>query len=158
MKSIKKEKSEKQMTVMVQPSLYEFFEKKCIDDFRSVSEVLRELMSKYAKGWIQSPNTIKDIAVSKELSLSEEQYANIHKSGYISVIVTPVEEEDDKSFFMGLVSLPEVGDRILDCRSEDKTISWEVTRIYHSITNDASISGIPVSLPTIAVKKFAESE
>ena len=43
------------MTVMVQPSLYEVFEAKCAEEHRMVSEVIRELMSKYSQGWIQLP-------------------------------------------------------------------------------------------------------
>lgn len=43
------------MAVMVQPSLYEVFEKACVQEHRTVSEVIRELMSKYSQGWIQSP-------------------------------------------------------------------------------------------------------
>ena len=51
----KKEKSDKQMTVMVKPSLFESFEKKCSDEHRTISEVVRELVSKYSQGWIQLP-------------------------------------------------------------------------------------------------------
>lgn len=52
---MKKEKSDKQMTVMVQPSLFESLEKKCSEEHRNVSEVVRELVSKYSQGWIQLP-------------------------------------------------------------------------------------------------------
>lgn len=54
---MKKEKADKQMTVMVQPSLHEAFEKKCQEEHRTVSEVVRELISKYSQGWIQLPKT-----------------------------------------------------------------------------------------------------
>ena len=50
-----KEKAERQLTVMVQPTLYDDFESKCNEEHRSVSEVVRELISKYNKGWIQMP-------------------------------------------------------------------------------------------------------
>lgn len=51
-----KEKTDRQLTVMVQPSLYDAFYEKCSEEHRTVSEVLRELMSKYSKGWNQVPN------------------------------------------------------------------------------------------------------
>ncbi len=50
-----KEKSDKQLTVMLQPSLHEIFETKCEEDYRTVSEVVRELISKHIKGWVQVP-------------------------------------------------------------------------------------------------------
>jgi len=43
------------LLVMVQPSLHKDFEAKCNEEHRTVSEVVRELMSKYSKGWIQLP-------------------------------------------------------------------------------------------------------
>ena len=46
-----KEKTDRQLLIKTQPSLYEAFEKRCVEEHRTVSEVLRELMSKYAKGW-----------------------------------------------------------------------------------------------------------
>jgi len=51
----KKEKSDRAMTVMTQPSLHESFEEKCVEEHRTVSEVIRELMSKYSQGWVQLP-------------------------------------------------------------------------------------------------------
>ena len=56
---MQKEKTDKQFAIMVQPSLHKCFEEKCIEEHRSVSEVVRELMSKYAKGWIQLPEREK---------------------------------------------------------------------------------------------------
>jgi predicted CopG family antitoxin len=50
-----KEKTDRQMTIMIQPSLYQEFETQCEQEHRTVSEVVRELMSKYSKGWIQMP-------------------------------------------------------------------------------------------------------
>lgn len=50
---MKKEKSDKQMSIMVQPSLHEEFEKKCNEEHRTVSEVIRELMSKHVSGFEQ---------------------------------------------------------------------------------------------------------
>jgi len=50
-----KEKADKQLTLMVKPSLHEAFGQKCAEEHRTVSEVLRELMSKYAQGWVQLP-------------------------------------------------------------------------------------------------------
>ena len=52
---MKKENADKQMGIMVQPSLYKAFEQKCAKEHRNVSEVVRELMSKYANGWVQLP-------------------------------------------------------------------------------------------------------
>jgi hypothetical protein len=59
MPSIKKEKTDRQMAIMVQPSLYEVFEAKCVEEHRTVSEVIRELMSKHSQGWVQLPNNKK---------------------------------------------------------------------------------------------------
>jgi len=53
----KKEKADRAMTVMTQPSLYEAFEQKCAEEHRTVSEVVRELMSKYTQGWVQLPRS-----------------------------------------------------------------------------------------------------
>lgn len=53
---MKKEKVDRALTVMLQPSLYSEFEEKCIEEHRNVSEVVRELLSKYSKGWILVPN------------------------------------------------------------------------------------------------------
>ena len=58
MKNTKKEKSDRQLSVMVQPSLFEQFELKCVEEHRSVSEIIREMMSKYVKGWVQVPNEL----------------------------------------------------------------------------------------------------
>lgn len=55
----KKEKASRAMTVMVQPSLFEAFENKCQEEHRNVSEVLRELISKYSKGWNQIPEFLR---------------------------------------------------------------------------------------------------
>lgn len=53
---MKKEKSDRALTVMVRPSLYKAFEEKCTsEEHRTISEVIRELMSKHAKGWAQVP-------------------------------------------------------------------------------------------------------
>lgn len=52
---MQKEKTDKQLTVMVQPSLRKNFEQKCIEEHRTVSEVIRELMSKYTNNWVQIP-------------------------------------------------------------------------------------------------------
>lgn len=52
---MKKEKSDRAVTVMVQPSLYKVFEEKCVAEHRTISEVVRELMSRYAQGWVQTP-------------------------------------------------------------------------------------------------------
>lgn len=50
-----KEKTDRQLLIKTQPSLYNEFEKKCNEEHRSVSEVLRELMSKYSRGWVFIP-------------------------------------------------------------------------------------------------------
>lgn len=47
----------KQLLIRVSPTLYEAFETKCREEGRNVSEVVRELMSKYNQGWVQTPNT-----------------------------------------------------------------------------------------------------
>jgi hypothetical protein len=50
-----KEKSDRQFTVMLKPSLFIAFEKACLNSHRTVSEVTRELLSKYSQGWHQMP-------------------------------------------------------------------------------------------------------
>lgn len=55
---MKKEKSDRQMTIMVQRSLYDALENKCQEEHRTVSEVIRELASKYASGWVQQPQPV----------------------------------------------------------------------------------------------------
>lgn len=50
-----KEKSDRQFTVMLKPSLFIDFEKACSNTHRTVSEVTRELLSKYSQGWHQIP-------------------------------------------------------------------------------------------------------
>jgi predicted CopG family antitoxin len=52
---MEKEKSDRPMNVMVRHSLYEEFSKKCNKEHRTVSEVLREFMSKYVQDWIIVP-------------------------------------------------------------------------------------------------------
>jgi hypothetical protein len=56
----KKEKADRALTVMVQPSLHKEFEEKCVEEHRTISEVIRELMSKHVKGWVQLPNRSED--------------------------------------------------------------------------------------------------
>lgn len=58
---MKKEKTDRQLVIKTQPSLYEAFEKRCVSEHRSVSEVIRELMSKYVKGWDFVPYTNRKI-------------------------------------------------------------------------------------------------
>jgi len=53
-----KENADRQLIVKMQPSLYEAFDKKCQEQHRNVSEVVRELVSKYAEGYIQMPEPI----------------------------------------------------------------------------------------------------
>ena len=48
----KKEKLNKDIALRVQPSLYKKFQQKCDNNYKSVSEVIRELMLQY----IQKPN------------------------------------------------------------------------------------------------------
>jgi hypothetical protein len=43
------EKIDRQVIIKVQPSLFERFEKKCKEDYKTVSEVIRHLMLKYIK-------------------------------------------------------------------------------------------------------------
>ena len=50
-----KEKSDRQLIIRMQPSLYEEFEKKCNEEHRSISEIVRELIGRYNKNYIQMP-------------------------------------------------------------------------------------------------------
>jgi hypothetical protein len=43
------EKLSKQVVFVLQPSLFAAFERRCRDRYKSVSEVLRELMAAYAR-------------------------------------------------------------------------------------------------------------
>jgi hypothetical protein len=45
-----KEKKEKDLVVRVYPSLFDQFKQKCELNYKSVSEVVRDLMSSYIKG------------------------------------------------------------------------------------------------------------
>lgn len=44
----KKEKLTEEIRVMVQPSLYESFKKSCEDEYKTISEVIRDFMVKYS--------------------------------------------------------------------------------------------------------------
>lgn len=44
---MKKEKIDRKLTIVIQPSLMTAFQKKCSEKYKKVSEVLRELMLKY---------------------------------------------------------------------------------------------------------------
>ena len=46
---MKKEKFTREITIVVPPSLFEEFNKKCNNKFKTVSEVLRELMVSYIR-------------------------------------------------------------------------------------------------------------
>ena len=46
---MKKEKFTREITIVVPPSLFENFNQKCNNKFKTVSEVLRELMLSYVK-------------------------------------------------------------------------------------------------------------
>lgn len=61
-----KEKSNRSLVVMVQPSLYTKFENKCISEHRTVSEVIRELMSKYSDRWILLPSNFYNTGSSND--------------------------------------------------------------------------------------------
>lgn len=43
----KKEKLEKDLVVRVHPSLFKLFQQKCEKNYKSISEVIRELMRQY---------------------------------------------------------------------------------------------------------------
>jgi metal-responsive CopG/Arc/MetJ family transcriptional regulator len=45
----KKEKRKNEIRVLVQPSLYEKIQEKCDAEYRTMSEVVRELLAKYIK-------------------------------------------------------------------------------------------------------------
>ena len=49
---MKKEKIDRKLTIVVQPTLMVSFQKKCSEKYKKVSEVIRELMSKYVNGEI----------------------------------------------------------------------------------------------------------
>ena len=53
-----KKKSTRALTVMLQPALYDEFEKRCEREHRSVSEIIRELMSRYVDGYTLSPPSV----------------------------------------------------------------------------------------------------
>lgn len=57
---MKKEKADRQLIIKMQPTLYAEFEKKCNEEYRTVSEVMRELVSKYVSGWVFMPLNMKD--------------------------------------------------------------------------------------------------
>lgn len=42
-----KELAEKDLVVRVQPSLFKKFQKKCAEDYKTVSQVIREMMLRY---------------------------------------------------------------------------------------------------------------
>lgn len=65
-----KEKATKDLSVKVQPSLYEKFGKQCNANYRSVSDVIREFMASYALGL----NPLVD-----ELSKASERMAELAK-------------------------------------------------------------------------------
>jgi len=45
----KKEKKDKKMTFFIQPSLYEKFQKKCSENYKDMSEILRNYIIEYIK-------------------------------------------------------------------------------------------------------------
>jgi len=63
---MKREKSTKSMTVVLQPSLYEAFEKRCNEEYRNVSEIIRELMSKYTRS-----NQMKSMFYDPQVMMSD---------------------------------------------------------------------------------------
>ena len=48
-KCMSKENKEKDMLVRVQPSLFEQFKKKCEENYKTISEVVRDFMVNYTK-------------------------------------------------------------------------------------------------------------
>ena len=56
---MKKENTDRQVIIKTQLSLYRDFEKRCLEEHRTISEVLRELMSKYSRGWVFVPENFK---------------------------------------------------------------------------------------------------
>jgi hypothetical protein len=53
----KKEKATKPLVVMTPPALHQAFEDKCREENRTVSEVIREFMSKYIQEWYLTPGS-----------------------------------------------------------------------------------------------------
>ena len=49
MKKNTKEKLTEEIRVMVQPSLYKSFKKACKNDYKTISEVIRDYMVKYSE-------------------------------------------------------------------------------------------------------------
>jgi metal-responsive CopG/Arc/MetJ family transcriptional regulator len=47
--SMDKEKATRDLSVKVPPSLFDKFSKKCGDNYKTVSEVIRELMANYVR-------------------------------------------------------------------------------------------------------------
>lgn len=124
-----KEKTDRQLLIKTQPSLYEAFEKKCNEEHRSVSEVLRELMSNYSreKGVTMSHVNYNP---SKHADLSVELYkfAEDTKRQIVHIICDDNTESSDSVDFAAVVDfVPRIGERIV---FED--ISYQVVSIIHS--------------------------
>jgi metal-responsive CopG/Arc/MetJ family transcriptional regulator len=43
----KREKLQKDLVIRVQPSLFKKFQKRCTDDYKSISQAIRDLMRQY---------------------------------------------------------------------------------------------------------------
>lgn len=125
------------MAVMVQPSLYELFESKCLEEHRTVSEVIRELMSKSVKGWQQLPqglNMDKPRLTTDLIKFSQET-----QSIMIQVFFDGNEVEGKKSGFLALAqSIPRVGEGII---YQEET--YIVDRVIHKLSDAEEDGFIP---------------
>ena len=76
---MKKEKATRMMTMVVPPSLYREFEASCRAEHRTVSEIIREFMSRYAEGWRMIPINVIKIG-TEEHPATQEQIADVMKN------------------------------------------------------------------------------
>ena len=134
MTSIKKENADKQMAVMVQPSLYELFESKCSREYRNVSEVIREMMSKYIKGWQQLPQ-----GANMDEPNTLVEFCQKTNDSMIQVFFDGNDIEGKQSGFVALVqSIPRVGEGILF-----KGETYIVDKVIHSLSDVEEDGFIP---------------
>ena len=76
---MKKEKATRMITMVVPPSLYEEFEASCREEHRTVSEIIREFMSRYADGWRMIPINVITVG-TVEKPATQEQIADAIKN------------------------------------------------------------------------------
>ena len=116
MTNIKKEKVDKQMVVMVQPSLYESFESKCVKENKTVSEVIREFMSNYDETKM-SNNYLENINQSINNLVSLTNCIMVQNNILMRKVIDP----DSKSQFLDKVE--ESVMRISEMATESQSIN-----------------------------------